>query len=63
MKLWYAVMRDMQDDDWGYGSYDLEEARKKARLFRDGGEPEAYIAVIDENDGCGAVCIDEIHDI
>jgi len=24
--LWYAVMRDLTDQDWGYGSHDPEEA-------------------------------------
>lgn len=49
---WYAVMRDRQDDDWGYGSHDLEEAKDMlAGLCVDDG----YIAVI-END----VCVQEL---
>ena len=51
---WYAAMRDRDDDDWGYGSYDLDEAKKMAR---DLGE-EAYIAVIQE--GGDPVCVEEI---
>ena len=49
---WYAVMRDKQDDDWGYGSHDLEEAKEMlVGLCVDDG----YIAVI-END----VCVQEL---
>lgn len=39
---WYAVERDAEDNDWGYGSEDLDEAK---RMARDLG-PEAQIAVI-----------------
>ncbi len=56
MKLWYAVMRNRDDNDWGYGSHDLDKAKKMALNL---GDPEAYIAVID--DGDDPVCIDEIH--
>lgn len=62
-KLWYAVMRDCDDTDWGTGSFDLEEA--KAMLLRD--YPDTgYIAVIDANyDDNGnattdGICVDEI---
>lgn len=50
-KLWYAVQTDCEDD-WGYGSYDYDEAVNM--LF----ECDMYnlIAVI-END----VCIKEIY--
>lgn len=51
---WYAVMRDRDDQDWGYGSHDLEEAKEMARKMG----PDAYIAVI--NEGNDAVCVDEI---
>lgn len=63
MKYWYAVLRDRKDNDWGTGSFDLEEA--KAMVKQDHPE-EGFIAVIDANydeegnattDG---VCIDEI---
>ena len=54
-KLWYAVMRDRSDDDWGTGSYDLQEAKKMAIELG----AEAYIAVIEgsEHDN---VCVEEI---
>lgn len=41
---WYAVMQDREDTDWGYGSFDLEEAQRMARSY-----PDSYIAVIDAN--------------
>lgn len=51
-KLWYAVMYDEEDTDWGYGSFDYDEAVNM--LF----ECDIYnlIAVV-END----VCIKEIY--
>ena len=60
-KLWYAVMVDRDFDDWGNGSFDLDEARAMLRDL-----PDGYIAVIDANydkDGnatSDAVCVDEI---
>lgn len=54
-RKWYAVMRDREDDDWGYGSYDIDEAK---RMCLDQESPEAYIAVIAE--GENPVCVDEI---
>lgn len=53
-KIWYAVMRDRDDNDWGYGSYDLEEAKRMCK----GLSSASYIAVIDDCDN--PVCIDEI---
>lgn len=53
-KYWYAAMKDRDDTDWGYGSFDLEEAKQMARNL---GE-EAYIAVIEE--GNDPICIEEI---
>lgn len=61
MKFWYAVMMDRDDNDWGTGSFDLDEAKEMARKY-DG----AYIAVIDANydeDGnatTDGVCVEEI---
>lgn len=56
--LWYAVMRDREDLDWGYGSNDKSEALKMlAKMIADG-EEGAYIAVIDEGDD--PICVDEI---
>ena len=54
MRLWYAVMEDRNDTDWGYGSYDRHEAEKMALEMG----PEAYIAVIN-NEG-DPVCVEEI---
>lgn len=62
-KLWYAVLRDREDNDWGYGSFDLDEAKSIATSI---GE-EAYIAVIDgdyDDDGnetTDPICIEEIY--
>lgn len=50
---WYAVQIN-REDDWGTGSYDLDEAIKMAKKMRDE-YPETLIAVI-END----TCIEEI---
>lgn len=52
MAIWYAVMRDSEDNDWGYGSHDLEEAEAMVKKY-----PEGYIAVIDEETN---TCVDEI---
>lgn len=45
-KLWYAVMQNREDNDWGYGSFDKEEAIAMADKPN---YPDAYIAVIDAN--------------
>ena len=44
MKYWYAVLMDREDNDWGYGSFDLEKAKKMASAYEEG-----LIAVIDAN--------------
>lgn len=46
---WYAVLMDAEDNDWGYGSHNLREAKKMARQYEDG-----RIAVI--NDGDDPIC-------
>ena len=51
-RLWYAVLTDREDNDWGTGSFDYSEAVEMAK-FRDC----TIIAVID-----GEECIDEITD-
>lgn len=56
-KIWYAVMMDADDNDWGHGSFDLEEAKRMVKPYLSKG---GYIAVID--DGDDPVCIDEIRD-
>ncbi len=43
-KYWYAVQTDSEDNDWGYGSYDLGEAKAMAKEYEDG-----QIAVISED--------------
>lgn len=53
-KLWYAVMRDNEDDDWGTGSYNIDEAKEMVKAYSEG-----YIAVIDEGDG-DPIFVDEI---
>lgn len=58
--VWYAVMRDRDDDDWGTGSRDYDEAVRMAQALRDDGYSDAYIAVID--DGDDPICTDEITD-
>lgn len=57
--LWYAVMRDLTDQDWGYGSHDPEEAEKMVNQLHFDGCAEAYIAVIAEGDN--PTCIAEIY--
>lgn len=54
-RLWYAVMQDNEDNDWGYGSHDLDEAMEMVKKY-----PEGYIAVIEE--GNDPICIDEIRE-
>lgn len=54
-RLWYAVMQDNEDNDWGYGSYDLDEAMEMVKKY-----PEGYIAVIEE--GNDPICIEEIRE-
>lgn len=54
-RLWYAVMENRENDDWGTGSYDIAEAK---RMCKDLGT-DAYIAVIVE--GNNPVCIEEIN--
>ena len=55
---WYAVVMDKEDNDWGYGSYNLDKAKKMV-LDRLDVYPEAYILVIEE--GSDPICVDEIH--
>ena len=61
-KIWYAVMLDKEDSDWGTGSRNLDEALSRAREYRTNGYADAYVAVIEEGD-YDAVCVDEIHDL
>ena len=62
-KYWYAVMKDNDDNDWGYGSYDLAEAEAMVNRFKSQGYADAYIAVIDEGtagEPTDPICIEEI---
>lgn len=59
-KIWYAVMRDNDDNDWGDGSYYLNAAKETVYNMRKNGFPDAYIAVIKL--GNDPICIDEIRD-
>lgn len=61
-KIWYAVMRDNEDRDWGTGSHDKAEAIEMVKAWRKDGNSEAYIAVIDETYD-DPFCVDEIRDI
>jgi hypothetical protein len=54
--MWFAAMFDEDDDDWGDGSYDINEAVKMLCDEDD----NAYICVVDENDG-DPCAVDEIH--
>ena len=55
--MWYAVMKN-REDDWGTGSYNLDEAIEMARMQRKD-YPETVVAVID-NHTSNPVCIKEI---
>ena len=61
-KLWYAMMMDLEDTDWGTGSYNLNEALEMARRYHANGYTNAYVAVIEESKH-DSVCVEEIHDI
>lgn len=58
-KIWYAIMMDNDDQDWGTGTFDKAEAIQRVKDLRSD-YPDAYIAVID--DGHDPVCIEEIRD-
>ena len=59
--LWYALMKDRDDTDWGAGTRNREEAIETVKSWRKDVYPEAYIAVIDES-GNEPMCIEEITD-
>lgn len=54
--IWYAVMKDREDTDHGYGSHDIEEAKEMCRAMKED-NPDSYIAVIDPKDD---FCVEEI---
>lgn len=51
MNTWYAAVMDREDNDWGHGSHDLEEAKKMARKLGEG----SLVIVIDDGDDPVAV--------
>ena len=61
-QIWYAVLRANDDNDWGTGSYDLDEALAMAREWREDGWEDAFVAVIDES-GNEPMCVEEIRDL
>ena len=61
-KIWYAVLQDNEDNDWGTGSTRKRDAIKMVRQLRRDGYKDAFIAVIDDTND-DKFCLDEIHDI
>lgn len=61
-KIWYAVMRNTEDNDWGYGSYNKREAAKMVRKLRRDGYPEAFIEIVKETEN-GNLSVGRIHDV
>lgn len=61
-KIWYAVQVGADDNDWGYGSYDEQEALRMAQEAAEN-NPDwlVRIAVIDQGPDGNAdpVCIEE----
>lgn len=53
MAKWFAVERDREDNDWGYGSHDFEKAKEMLKAY-----PDGLIAVIEEGDD--PICVEEI---
>lgn len=59
---WYAVMKDENDTDWGYGSFRKKEAAKMVRDLKKKGYDNAYIEVVITIDGIGT-CVEKIYDV
>lgn len=61
-KIWYAVQVGADDNDWGYGSYDEQEALRMAQEAAEN-NPDwlVRIAVIDQGQDGNAdpICIGE----
>lgn len=61
-KIWYAVQVGADDNDWGYGSYDEQEALRMAQEAAEN-NPDwlVRIAVIDQGQDGNAdpICIEE----
>ena len=54
-RIWYAVMADRDDTDWGYGSHDKSEALQMARNMDN---PDAYVVIIDGDVAVGEINLD-----
>ena len=54
-RIWYAVMADRDDSDWGYGSHDKSEALQMARNMDN---PDAYVVIIDGDVAIGEINLD-----
>lgn len=63
-KLWYAVLENREDNDWGTGSFDLDEAKAMLKKWY---PEDGIIAVIDGkydedgNETADPICVDELH--
>ena len=57
MKLWYAALRDNEDQDWGTGSFDFDEAVAMAKEM---GEDSIVTAIDGNYDDDGNATSDEI---
>ena len=55
--MWYAVLKDRDDFDWGYGSNSLQTAIRLMHNLHASGWHDANIAVINEETN---VCVDVI---
>ncbi len=60
-RIWYAILKDNEDNDWGTGTFDRDEAIHMLRETREF-YPDALIAVILDGPP-DPVCIEEIRDI
>lgn len=61
-KIWYAVQVGADDNDWGYGSYDEQEALRMAQEAAENNlDWLVRIAVIDQGQDGNAdpICIEE----
>ena len=53
--IWYAVMADRDDTDWGFGSHDKSEALQMARNMDN---PDAYVVIVDGDVAIGEINLD-----
>lgn len=45
--MWYTVLYDREDTDWGFGSYDFDTALVCARRLKENGNPDVVIGVVE----------------